>query len=307
MKDMLIRIMSGVWYIALLAVAYCLKIFVPPIGGVAIGDFAVDIMLYVFSLIGTFEMIRALKDRLTETERNIAYGFAVTCIPIGVVMKYFKDWGITSIGFCVVALTIILFSLLVFQYEKTSLESIGLTFVAAVYPTIFLSIMMIANHAQVPERLAAFGFDSRLLIVCILAIPPCVDAFAYLSGMLLGKKFPKKLAPVLSPKKTVVGVIGGIFGGLLLSVGIYFAYNAVAGEYRLMHIWLPIYLLIGFVTSLATIFGDLVESCIKRKMHVKDMGDLMPGHGGLLDRLDSTLYAAVAVYGIYALMVWIVL
>ena len=111
MKDMLIRIMSGVWYIALLVVVYCLKIFVPPIGGIAIGDFAVDIMVYVFSLIGTFEMIRALKDRLTEAERKIAYGFAVACIPLGVVMKYFLDWGVTSIGFCIVALTIILFSL----------------------------------------------------------------------------------------------------------------------------------------------------------------------------------------------------
>jgi phosphatidate cytidylyltransferase len=73
-----------------------------------------------------------------------------------------------------------------------------------------------------------------------------------------------------------------------------------------MHIWLPVYLLIGFVASIATMFGDLVESCIKRKLFVKDMGDLMPGHGGILDRIDSALYATVAVYAIYALIALIV-
>ena len=73
-----------------------------------------------------------------------------------------------------------------------------------------------------------------------------------------------------------------------------------------MHIWLPIYLVIGLIAAVATEFGDLVESCIKRKLHLKDMGDLMPGHGGILDRLDSTLFATVAVYSAYALIALLV-
>ena len=305
-KNMLTRIISGAWYMGLLALAYLLKIFVPQIGGVAIGDFFVDILIYVFALVGTFEMVRALKDRLTKAEQIVAYSFALLCIPIGVVMKTLLDWGITSVGFCVIVLTVALLSLLVFQHDKTSLESVGLTFLASVYPTVFLSVMMIANHAQVPSRLEHFAFDSRLLVLFIFLLVPAVDSFAYLFGRFLGKKFPKKMAPVLSPKKTVVGCIGGVIGGLVCATVIYFVYNALLGSYDLMHIWLPVYLLIGFLTSLATIFGDLVESCIKRKLYIKDMGDLMPGHGGILARIDSALFASIAVYVVYALIAWVV-
>lgn len=284
---------------ALLAVAYCLKIFLPW----EAGSFFVDLLVYVFSLIGTYEMLRALKDRTTKTERAIVYGFAVVCIPVGVLMKHFLDWGTTAVGVCVTALTIALLCLLVFQYDVTSLESIGLSFLAAVYPTIFLSMLIVANHAHAPAAyLAKFGFDSRLLVLFIFVLVPAVDSFAYLFGRFLKKYFPKKLAPVLSPNKTIIGCVGGLIGGLVASVVIYFAYNALAGSFDQMYLWLPVYLLIGFATSIATMLGDLVESCIKRKLHVKDMGDIMPGHGGILDRLDSTLYATVAVYSIYALL-----
>ena len=298
---MLTRIISGTWYMALLAVVYCLKILLPGDSGA----FFVDVLVYVFSLIGTFEMLRALKEKTTKAERLIVYGFGVVCIPVSVLMKYFLDWGTTAVSVCVTALTIALLSLLVFRHDETSLESIGLSFLAAVYPTIFLSMLVVANHAQAPNGLEVFGFDSRLLVLFIFLLVPAVDSFAYLFGKFLRKFFPQKLAPVLSPNKTIIGCIGGMIGGLVIATAIYFVYNALAGSFEQMYIWLPVYLLIGFVTSLATVFGDLVESCIKRKLHVKDMGDIMPGHGGILDRLDSTLYATVAVYSIYALIVLI--
>ena len=295
---MLIRIISGVWYIALLFIVYFLKLILPGDSG----SFVVDLLIYIFSLIGTFEMLRALKEKTTEWERFIVYGFAIVCIPIGVLMKYFLDWGSTAVGVCITALTIALLSLLVFRHDETSLESIGLSFVGAVYPTIFLSMFIIANHAKAPTGLEAFAFDSRLLVLFIFVLVPLVDSFAYLFGRFLRKIFPQKLAPVLSPNKTIVGCVGGLIGGLAGAAAIYYVYNSLIGSFAQMEIWLPVYLLIGFVTSLATMFGDLVESCIKRKLHIKDMGDIMPGHGGILDRLDSTLYATVAVYGIYALI-----
>ena len=63
-----------------------------------------------------------------------------------------------------------------------------------------------------------------------------------------------------------------------------------------MYLWLHVYLLIGLLAAAATELGDLVESCIKRKVDIKDMGKLMPGHGGILDRIDGTQFAAVVVY-----------
>lgn len=297
---MITRIISGAWYMALLVIAYCLKLFLPG------GAFFVDALIYAFALIGTFEMIRAMKEKITKAERLIVYAFVIICIPVGVLMKYFLDWGTTAVGVCMTALTIGLLSLLVFRHDETSLESLGLSFLASVYPTIFLSMMVVANHAQAPEGLEIFGFDSRLLILFIFFLVPAVDAFAYLFGRFLRKFFPQKLAPVLSPNKTIIGCVGGLIGGLVIATAIYFGYNALAGSFEQMHIWLPVYLLIGFVASIATMFGDLVESCIKRKLFVKDMGDLMPGHGGILDRIDSALYATVAVYAIYALIALIV-
>ena len=296
---MLTRIISGAWYMALLAVAYCFKIFIP------YGEFFVDALIYVFSLIGTYEMLRALKEKTTKAERVIVYSFSAICIPTGVLMKYFLDWGTTAVGVCMIALSVALLSLLVFQHDETSLESIGLSFLSAVYPTIFLSMLIIANHAQAAPGLEAFGFDSRLLVLFIFVTVPCVDAVAYVFGMFLRKYFPKKIAPVLSPNKTVIGCVGGLVGGIASAVALYFFYNALFGSFEQMWVWLPVYMGIGFVASIATMFGDLVESCIKRKLHVKDMGDIMPGHGGILDRLDSTLFATVAVYSIYALIVLI--
>ncbi len=296
---MITRIISGIWYMLLLAVAYCLKIFLP----YQLGDFFVDALVYVFAFIGTYEILRALKENTTKTERVVVYSFVGVCIPVTVLMKHLLDWGLTALGVCTMALIIVLLCLLVFQYDKISLESIGLSLLASLYPTGFLSMLIIANHAGAPaEYLQHMAFDSRLLVLFVFVLVPAVDSFAYLFGKFLRKFFPQKLAPVLSPNKTIIGCVGGLIGGLVAAVVIYFAYNAWFGSFEQMGLWLPVYLLIGFATSIATMLGDLVESCIKRKLHVKDMGDIMPGHGGILDRLDSTLYATVAVYGIYSLI-----
>ena len=70
-----------------------------------------------------------------------------------------------------------------------------------------------------------------------------------------------------------------------------------------MGVWLPVYLVIGLFGAVATAFGDLVESAIKRKIGIKDMGKIMPGHGGALDRIDSVLFATIVVYAAYLLIV----
>ena len=104
------------------------------------------------------------------------------------------------------------------------------------------------------------------------------------------------MTPVISPNKTVIGGIGGLVGGLVGAAALYFIYNATAGSFDQMHIWLPVYLAIGLVGAVATAFGDLVESCIKRKLGLKDMGKIMPGHGGVLDRLDSVFFSTIVAY-----------
>lgn len=96
-----------------------------------------------------------------------------------------------------------------------------------------------------------------------------------------------KLCPVISPKKTWEGAIGGILGSMILCLvfGLIFMRHAIV-----------ICLIVGFLGSIISMFGDLTASIFKRKMGIKDYGNLIPGHGGILDRFDSILFTAPLVY-----------
>ena len=209
-----------------------------------------------------------------------------------------------------------LLSLLVLRHEETTPENVGVTLFASVYPVLLLTVLVLSNHVSDPVALQtgkfplpldALAFNSDLLIVFIFVISPLCDVFAYLFGRFFHKKFPEKMAPDISPNKTIIGGIGGLLGGVIGAVIVYFTYNAITGVgYVDMYIWLPVYIAIGFLAAAATEFGDLVESCIKRKLGIKDMGSLIPGHGGVLDRIDGTMFASIAVYFVFAILRFVV-
>jgi phosphatidate cytidylyltransferase len=127
------------------------------------------------------------------------------------------------------------------------------------------------------------GFHPFLMI-SILSIIWINDSFAFLVGKNFGKK---KLFPSVSPNKTVEGFFGGMIFSLLAALVI----NKVYPHFSLFH-WMMIALI---VSNFGTI-GDLVVSKFKRQANLKDSGNLMPGHGGILDRLDSLLFASPFVY-----------
>jgi len=125
------------------------------------------------------------------------------------------------------------------------------------------------------------GFDRVMTFVILVG---CNDTFAYLTGVLIGKR---PLAPKISPKKTVEG----LFGSLIFTV----LGGALAFHYIMnSHWWLGA--LAGLLTVFTATSGDLIESALKRDMAIKDMGSLLPGHGGVMDRLDSVLFAAPALW-----------
>ncbi len=285
---MKIRLITGTCYIAVLLVFFLLKIFV--------SDLFFDALIYAFALIGTFEMTRAMGERITRAEKAVVFVFAAACIPACALCEEFLGGGVEAAAICFFAAAVALLSLLVARHEETTPENLGVAFLCAVYPTLLLSLLSLANHIGGSEALSEFAVNSDLAILFIFVISPFADSLAYVFGRFLKGRFPKKMAPVVSPNKTVVGGIGGLVGGLVGAAILYFVYNAVAGSFSDMAVWLPVYLLIGLLAAAATEFGDLVESCIKRKADIKDMGRLMPGHGGILDRIDGTQFAAVVVY-----------
>lgn len=295
---MKIRLISGACYVALLSAFFCLKVLLPA----PYGDFAFDVLIYAFSLIGAYEMLRALKEKTTKTERILTIVYALATIPVCAVCEYAFGKGFLSATICFFAFALALAFLLVAEHETTTLESVGLSLFTALYPVFLLVFLVLCNHETGIARVAKYGFDSRLLLLLIFIVSPCADSIAYVFGISFKKYFPKKFAPKLSPNKTVIGSIGGLVGGMLGALILYFIYNATAGSYDRMATVLPIYLIVGLLASIATAFGDLVESSIKRKVGLKDMGKIMPGHGGALDRLDGTFFATLVVYAVFEII-----
>ena len=116
------------------------------------------------------------------------------------------------------------------------------------------------------------------------------DTCAYCAGMLLGKH---KLAPVLSPKKSIEGAVGGVAGAALLGL----IYGFVLGEH-MDEFSNPVVAcaLSCAIAAVISQIGDLAASAIKRNHNIKDYGHLIPGHGGILDRFDSMIFTAPAIY-----------
>lgn len=140
-----------------------------------------------------------------------------------------------------------------------------------------------------------YGYDAVYFIFLSLGFAWGGDTAAYFVGRAFGKH---KLAPIVSPNKTVEGAVGGVVGSMLLGVIVTACYSALHGELvgmPLHTIGLSYYLLIallGCVGSVLGIAGDLFASVIKRQCGIKDYGTIFPGHGGIMDRFDSVLFIA---------------
>jgi phosphatidate cytidylyltransferase len=133
--------------------------------------------------------------------------------------------------------------------------------------------------------------DGRYLIIVAVVGPWVSDAGAYFAGRFFGRH---PLFPNLSPKKTVEGGIGGLF--LTMAAIGYFTYEFLGFAPIEAALW-------GLVISILSQAGDLFESILKRLLDLKDLGRALPGHGGILDRIDSLLFTAPAVYYLYTLSV----
>lgn len=163
--------------------------------------------------------------------------------------------------------------LYLFNIEHRKLEDAMATITGLVYVVFF------SFHVTLVEQ-TEYGILIWLVVLTAFG----TDIMAYFSGFLFGKH---KLCPKISPKKTIEGSIGGTLGSVILSglFGYFFAPEI------LVHC-----LIIGVLGGIVSQFGDLTASIFKRKMGIKDYGNLIPGHGGILDRFDSVLFTGPMVY-----------
>ena len=184
------------------------------------------------------------------------------------------------------SLVFLLLLMLVMVFDHTDFKEYAYLFTALLYIglPIALSPFMVYSGG---------AFDGRLMLSFFILIWTS-DTGAYCFGLLFGQKiWPAKLCPSISPKKSWAGAVGGMVASLLSA---YILLLVGWLPYPLMHV-----LILAALMNVLGVFGDLFESLWKRQAGVKDSGNILPGHGGLLDRFDSSLFAMPAGY-VYLLL-----
>ena len=172
------------------------------------------------------------------------------------------------------AASIMASSIYIFKINERKLEDGMATMLGIIYVVFFSYHVVLVDQTQ----------EYSILIWLVLLSAFCTDIFAYFTGFFLGRH---KLCPNLSPKKTIEGAVGGTIGSVICC--------GLFGYFVVPMIWLHC-VMIGFIGAILSQCGDLTASAYKRKMGIKDYGNLIPGHGGILDRFDSVLFTAPVVY-----------
>lgn len=233
------------------------------------GSWILFFTLLAVSLIGMRELYKVMKvsDEHVTVLELVGY--------LGAVLYYIAmkaDFGNYGTMAIIISMILILF-VYVFGYPKYHAEQVMAAFFGVVYVAVMLSFIYLTRNLP----------DGKFLVWLIFLCSWGCDTCAYCVGMLIGKH---KMAPVLSPKKSIEGAVGGVAGAALLGV-IYAA--ATQGK-------MAEYALICAVGALISMVGDLAASAIKRNQNIKDYGKLIPGHGGILDRFDSVIITAPVIY-----------
>ena len=226
------------------------------------------VVVAVAVLLGIREIVRAFNVR--------GIYISVVSLAAGAVVLTYATWNGGAAGLAIA--TAIAIPLLLIQLLTKGPEGFVQSATATIFSLLYLPflggfLILLAKPSTGLERVMTF-----------VVLVGCNDTFGYIVGVLFGKH---PLVPVISPKKSWEGLIGSL---VFTVIG-----GSLAFEYIMEMQWW-----IGAIVGLMIVFtatcGDLIESAMKRDLHLKDMGTLLPGHGGILDRLDSVLISAPALW-----------
>lgn len=246
-------------------------------------------VLYIISIIGFLELTKACgvrkKDSAGEEPRinglEITGIIAVTCYyPV---IYFVQD---TSYAVMIMILALIaVMSVYVFGYPRFHADQVMDTYFALIYAPVMLSFVFLTRQ-----------LENGIYLVWMIFISSWIsDTFAYLTGVMIGKH---KLAPILSPKKSIEGSVGGIVGAALFGA----LFGAYMDSALGMEQFAVVLAVVGGVGSVISQVGDLAASAIKRNHDIKDYGKLIPGHGGIMDRFDSVIFTAPITYFLITLL-----
>lgn len=247
------------------------------------GGLPLKAAVLALSVIGMYEFYRAFYSK-PKALHFVGYSFAIIYI-------IFAEFFVTKSNMFNILVSTFLVVLLVSMvcfYKNVDIKDIMVTFFG------FFYVCFLISHIYLVRQYIYGKFFVWLIFICAFGC----DTGAYFSGMFFGKH---KLIPALSPKKTVEGAIGGVITATTIAV----IYGIVINKYFMLENVNTVVLCIitGIAGSVLSQIGDLAASSIKRYVNLKDYGNLIPGHGGILDRFDSVLFTAPVVYYIMLFLI----
>lgn len=254
------RVISGLAMVPLLIVFY-------------FGGYWLMGLVLLVSILGIKEFYNGFEHMDIHPSLPVGYASIAVLYGVNAYMYYMGDFN-NVFMMAWIALVIMAGSLTMFKMDKVKPVDAMATIVGVIYVVFF------AFHVVLVDELDNLSIMKWLILLTAFGS----DIFAYFTGMLIGKH---KLCPSLSPKKTIEGAIGGVVGSALLST----LFGFLFAKQYLVH-----FIIIGVLASPVSMLGDLTASAYKRHMGIKDYGDLIPGHGGIMDRFDSVLFTAPFVY-----------
>ena len=241
------------------------------------GGIILAVVLYGISMVGFLELTKAcgVREGQKPNTLEIVGLAAITCYYL---VTYFVQDASYAVMVILLAM-IAMMSVYVFGFPKYHANQVMDAYFSLIYAPVMLSFVLLTRQ-----------LDDGIYLVWMIFISSWIsDTFAYLAGVMLGRH---KLAAVLSPKKSVEGSVGGIVGAALFGA-LFGAYlDSTLGQEQ----YVMILAVVGGVGSVISQVGDLAASAVKRNHEIKDYGNLIPGHGGIMDRFDSVIFTAPITY-----------
>lgn len=240
----------------------------------------VDIALAIIAFISMNEYFNAVS-KVSKPVKWIGYLSCISLSIIHIIPQEYLNMGVTL---SIPTILIILFAQIIATDMKTSFKDIAYTFIGIFYVVFFMMFISLI-----------YGMENGNILIWYPIIAAWgTDIFAYVVGKYLGKhKFSK-----VSPKKSIEGCIGGVLGAILIMIG----YTYIANAYWDMNYSYLLISGIAIVLSFVGQIGDFAASSIKRFVDIKDYSNLIPGHGGMLDRIDSLIFLAPFAYALFTIL-----
>lgn len=246
-----------------------------------LGSVTLGIAVSLIAAIGLYEFYNSVSNiKDIHPIRIVGYLSIIPLLILGIEeMGWFNiDLNIlTGISVCIIIFACMTF--IVLNHKKYNILDAAITVFGIVYVPFLMSFMILIRSMN-------YG---NIFIWLIFIGAWGTDTMAYTFGRLFGKR---KIIPEISPKKTLAGAIGGILGCVALML----VFGALCSNYFNLSLSYVVLAILGFCCGIISQIGDWCASAIKRYVNIKDYGNIMPGHGGILDRFDSILFVAPVVY-----------